>query len=98
MGDQAQELFNKKQKYDYAILESKVLRGHGKSIVREHKATFYAQKVYKKLTEHHLCSTKARIESYNLLSSYITSAGLGSGQCKGNTKGFITHWSNQVCL
>ena len=97
MDAQTQELFNEKQKYIYAILESKVLTDRGKAIVREHEATFDAQTVYKKLTEHHLRSTKALIESSNIL-SYITSARLGSGEWNGTTEGFITHWSNQVRL
>ncbi len=97
LDEQTQELFNEKQKYVYAILESKVLTDRGKAIVREHEATFDAQQVYKKLTEHHLRSTKALIESSNIL-SYITSARLGSGEWNGTTEGFITHWSNQVRL
>ena len=91
------ELFKEKQKYVYAILESKVLTDRGKAIVREYEDTFDAQAVYKKLTEHHLRSTKAMIESSNIL-SYITSAQLGNGEWNGTTESFITHWSNQVRL
>ena len=56
LDEQTQELFKEKQKYVYAILESKVLTDRGKAIVREHEDTFDAQEVYKKLTEHHLRS------------------------------------------
>ena len=64
------ELFNEKQKYVYAVLESKVLTDRGKAIVCEYEDTFDAQKVYQKLTEHHLRSTKAMIESSTILSYF----------------------------
>jgi hypothetical protein len=85
LDEQTQELFKEKQKYVYAILESKVLTDRGKAIVRDHEDTFDAQEVYKKLTEHHLRSTKALIESSNIL-SYITSAQLGSGEWNGTSE------------
>jgi hypothetical protein len=53
--------------------------------------------LYKRLTEHHLKSTKARIESFTIL-SYITSVRLGSGEWNGSTEGIITHWTSQVRL
>ena len=92
-----EELFIEKQKFVYAILESKVHTDRGKAIVREYEDTFDAQAVYKKLTDHHLKSTKAMIESSTIL-SYITSVRLGSGEWNGTTEGFITHWTNQVRL
>jgi hypothetical protein len=58
------ELFTKKKKYVSSILESKVLTDRGKAIVRAYEGTFDAQEVYKRLTEHHLKSTKARIGFY----------------------------------
>ena len=91
------DLFNEKQKYVYALLESKVLTDRGKAIVREYEETFDAQAVYKKLVEHHLRSTKAMIESSTIL-SYITSVRLGNGEWTGTTEGFIIHWTNQVRL
>ena len=92
-----QELFMEKQKYLYAVLESKVLTDKGKTIVREHEDTFDAQAVYQKLTEHHLRSTKAMIESSTIL-SYITSVRLGNGEWQGSTEAFVLHWQNQVRL
>jgi hypothetical protein len=74
----------------YAVLESKVLTDRGKAIVREFETTFDAQQVYKRLTEHHLKSTKARIESSTIL-SYVTSVRLVNGEWNGTTEGFITH-------
>ena len=97
MDETEAELFIEKQKYVYAILEAKVLTDRGKAIVREYDANFDAQQVYQKLTEHHLRSTKAMIESSNIL-SYITSARLGNGEWNGTTEGFITHWNNQIRL
>jgi hypothetical protein len=91
------ELFTEKQKYVYAILESKVLTDRGKAIVRAFEDTFDAQTVYQKLVEHHLRSTKAMLESSTIL-SYITSVRLGNGEWTGTTEGFIIHWTNQVCL
>ena len=69
------ELFTEKQKY---ILEQKVLTDCGKEFVRDHDNVYYAQKVYQKLIDHHLKSTKAMIDSSSIL-SYITSVRLGSG-------------------
>jgi hypothetical protein len=91
------ELFQEKQKYMYAVLEAKVLTDRGKAIIREHESDFDAQAVYKKLSEHHLRSTKAMIGSSVIL-SYITSARLGNGEWQGTTEGFILHWQNQVRL
>jgi hypothetical protein len=76
---QAKELFIEKQKYVYSVLASKVITDKGRAIVQEYKDTFDARKVYQKLTDHHLGSTKAMIESSTVL-SYITSVRLGSGE------------------
>ena len=91
------DLFVEKQKYLYAVLESKVLTDQGKAIVREHESDFDAQAVYRKLLDYHLKSTKAQIESATIL-SYITSVRLGSGEWKGTTEAFIIHWQDQVRL
>ena len=87
------ELFNEKQKYMYAILEQKVITDRGKGFVRDHENDYDAQKVYQKLVDHHLKSTKAMIDLSSIL-SYITSVRLGSGMWKGTTEGFIIHWEN----
>jgi hypothetical protein len=92
-----EELFTKKQKYVDAILESKRITARGKSIVQAYEDTFDVQEVYKRHTEHHLKSTKARIESSTIL-SYITSVRLGSGEWNGSIDGLITHWTYQVQL
>ena len=61
--DEERDLFQEKQKFVYAILEAKVLTNRGKVFVCEHENDFDAQAVYKKLVDHHLCSTKAMIDS-----------------------------------
>jgi hypothetical protein len=88
-----QELFQLKQLYMFAVLESTVKTDRGKAIVRYYEATSDAQKVYKDLSEHHLKSTKALMDSSDIL-SYISSVRLGSGDWKGTTEAFITHWQN----
>jgi hypothetical protein len=90
-------LFAEKQKFLYAVLETKVLTDRGKSIIRDHEEDFNAQQVYKKLKEYHLTSTKAMIESSSIL-AYITSSKLGEGSWNGTSEAFITNWQNQVRL
>ena len=91
------DLFTRKQAFMYAVLEATVKTDNGKDIVRKQEDTFDAQRVYKELSDHHLTSTKAILDSSNIL-SYITSARLGNGEWKGTTAAFIIHWQNQVRL
>ena len=90
-------LFAEKQKYIYAVLESKVLTDRGKAIIRDHEHDFDAQKAYQKIKSYHLKSTKAKMESSTIL-SYITSTKLGDGTWNGTTEAFIINWQNQVRL
>jgi hypothetical protein len=90
-------LFFEKQKYIYAVLESKVLTDRGKAIIRDHEHDFDAQQAYKKIKSYHLKSTKAKMESSVIL-SYITSTKLGDGTWNGTTEAFIINWQNQVRL
>ena len=90
-------LFQEKQKYLYAVLESKVLTDRGKALIRDHEHDFDAQTVYQKLKAYHLQSTKAKMESSVIL-SYITSSRLGEGTWNGTTEAFIINWQNQVRL
>ena len=84
-------LFFEKQKYLYAVLESKVQTDRGKAIILEHEQDFDAQQVYKKIKSYHLKSTKAKMES-SIILSYITSTKLGDGSWNGTTKSFILNW------
>ena len=83
------------QKYMYAVLEEKVQTDWGKLIIRQYEVDYNAQRAYKDLLDHHRTSTKAIMNSADIL-SYITSARLGSGEWKGFTENFIINWQNQV--
>jgi hypothetical protein len=85
------DLFEEKQKFHYAILESKVETAKGKAIIRKYESTFDAQKVYAELQEHHLKSTKASLNSVNSL-GYITPAKIGDGSWHGTAENFILNW------
>ena len=89
------KLFQEKQKYLYAILETKVKTDRGKLIVRKYDQDYDARSVYLELCEYHTKSTRAAMSAAALL-SYITSERLGTGQWKGTAQGFITHWQEQV--
>ena len=56
-----QEIFKWKQKWVYAVLESKVLTSKGKEIVRRHDKDANAQLAHKELLVHHTSSTSAQI-------------------------------------
>ena len=89
------EVFEQKQKYMYAVFSKTLLTDKGKSLVREHERDYNAQQVHKKLLDYAQKSTKASVESSQLL-TYITSARLGTGSWKGSSHSFILHWQNQV--
>ena len=91
------DLFDEMQKYMYAVLEDKVQTDQGKLIIRQHEDIYDAQSAYRDLLAHHKRSTKALMNSADIL-SYITSARLGSGEWKGSTENFIIHWKNQIWL
>ena len=90
-------LFAEKQKYVYAVLKSKVSTDRGKSIISEHDHDFDAQKVYQKLKEYHLTSTKAEASS-SLISSCINPDQSGDGIQNGTTESFTTNGKDQVRL
>jgi hypothetical protein len=78
-------LFDEKQKFLYAVFLKTVLTDQGKALVRQYEATYDAQKVYAGLVSHASKSTKAAMDSTDLL-SYITSVRLGDGTWKGTTR------------
>ena len=84
------------KKYVYTLLEAKVQTDEGKLIIRKHEATFDAQLAYKELREHHLGSTKARLESASLL-SYITTARYDPSTGK-SAVDFVNYWYEKVRL
>ncbi len=91
------KLFDLKQQYMYAVAEKTLLTDIGKSAVRKHESNFDAQAVYKELFEQMEKSTKASLNSTNLL-KYITTVKLGDGTWKGNTESFLLHWLDQARL
>jgi hypothetical protein len=91
------DLFQGKQKYMYAVLESKVNTAKGKAIIRKHESSFDAQKAYAELQSHHLTSTKASLSSVKIL-GYITSAKIGDGSWHGTAENFILNWKEQIRL
>jgi hypothetical protein len=92
-----QDLFQEKQKYLYAVLESKVKTAKGKAIICKHESSFDAQKAYAELQDHHLTSTKASLSSVKIL-GYITSATIGDGSWHGTSEIFILNWQEQIRL
>jgi hypothetical protein len=68
-------LFSEKQKFLYAVLETKVLTDRGESIICDLEEDFDVQKVYQKLKDYHLTSTRAMTES-SLALAYIISSKL----------------------
>jgi hypothetical protein len=86
-----------KQKYLYAVLESKVETAKGKTIICKHESSFDAQKAYSELQNHHQNSTKASLSSVKIL-SYITSSKIGDGSWHGSAENFILNWQEQIRL
>jgi hypothetical protein len=90
-------LFAEKQKYMYAVFQRCLLTDKGKTFVREHEQDGDAQTVFMKLQQHATQSTKALLDSSDIL-SYITSARLGDGTWRGTTHAFVLHWMDQIQL
>jgi hypothetical protein len=90
-----QALFAEKKKYMYAVFKRTLLSDKGNAVIREHTGDYDAQKVYSQLYAYALQSTKATIDSSNLL-AWITSSRLGDGTWKSGTHAYLLHWSDQV--
>lgn len=88
-------LFDEKQKYMFAVFERNLLTDQGKALVRDYADKYDAQSIYRDLSAYALHSTKAALDSSNML-SYITSVRLGDGSWRGSTHAFILHWQDQV--
>lgn len=91
----AVELFDEKQKYMYAVFERTLQTDKGKALVRMYQDTYDAQTIYKELKEYSMKSTKASLDSRDLL-SYISSSQLGDGKWSGTAHSYILHWQDQV--
>ena len=93
---EAIELFQQKQSFVYAVLNTCVLTDTGKEYVREHESDFDAQAVYYKLVSYARKSTAAQL-TIDRLVEYLTTARLNSGW-KGSSVGFLLHWHEQFRL
>ena len=88
-------ILDQKQRYMYAVWAKTLLTDKGKSLVRKHKKDYNAQQIHTDLLAHVQKSTKASVESSQLL-TYITSTRLGTGSWRGSSHSFILHWQNQI--
>ena len=89
------DLFTTQHKFLFAVLCTKLKTSKGKELIRQYSKTRDAQAILRDLDEYHTKSTKAGINSGELL-KYITTARLGpSSKWNGNTKDFIIYWVNQ---
>lgn len=79
----------------FAVFTDIPLTDKGKVMVREYYNTGNAHQIYSELVVHAAASTKASIESAQLL-NYMASAKLGDGTWTGSTEGFIIDWQEQI--
>ena len=85
------ELHTAQNEFMYAILCSKLKTDKGKDLLNEYKEDADAQTLLADLDDYHTKSTKAGLDSAQLL-SYITLATLGPGSAwNGTTENFIIH-------
>lgn len=95
LGSAAEDLFQEKQKYLYAVFERTLLHNQGKALVRKYEKTYDAHALYQELLTYHTKSTSAAMESSKIF-AYVTSVKVGDGQFKGGMEAFILHWQEQV--
>lgn len=79
----------------YAVFERTLQTDKGKALVRIYQDSYDAQTIYKELKEYSMKSTKASLDSRDLL-SYISSSRLGDGKWNGTAHSYILHWQDQV--
>ena len=88
-------VFKEHNKYMYAIFNRTVLTSSGATIVREHAHDKDAQAIYTKLVRRAMVSTKATLDTEQLM-GYVTTARIGTWH--GTTHNFVLHWQEQVRL
>ena len=84
MGQDAILIFNEKNAFMYAVFAETLLTDKGKSLVRSHERHWDAQRIHTELLAYAETSTKASVESAQVL-TYITTAVLGDGTWRGST-------------
>jgi hypothetical protein len=92
----AQELFQQKQNFVYAVLNKTVQTDQGQQYVREHEHDVNAQMVYAKLLKYASTSTAAELAK-DALVSYLTNSSFDS-KWRGSTVGYLLHWKEQLRL
>jgi hypothetical protein len=88
------DLFWEKQKFMYAVLETKVKTVKGKSIIRQYKSKYDAQKAYEKLEQHH-CKSNTAIFAANNIMVYLTTVHIDDGLWHGSLENIIINWQEQ---
>jgi hypothetical protein len=90
----AYDLFWEKQKFLYAVLEAKVETVKGKSIIRQYKSMYDAQKAYKRLEEHHLRPNTTMFAA-NKIMEYHTTVRINDRSWHGTLENFLSNWQEQ---
>jgi hypothetical protein len=88
-------LFDEKQKYMYSVLERIIQTDKGKVIVRSHDDDRDAQKIYAEFLKVMTTSTEALMNAGALM-SYLTTAKVNDGTCRGTSKNFILNWIDKL--
>jgi hypothetical protein len=91
------DLFAKKQKFLYTVLEAKVETAKSKAIIHSHEKDYNAQKPYAELKNYHLTSNTA-LFSANKIMEYLTLARINDRLWHGSVENFIINWQNQFHL
>ena len=90
------EMFKEQKKFMYNVFNKTLKTDYGKFLVNEHSDDRDSQEIWKKLMDHASKSTKAAIDSIELL-EYITSTRYDRS-FKGSAHSYILHWREKLRL
>ena len=93
----AADLFTEQQKFLYAVFVRTLKTDKGKSIVRKHKDSFDAQKIYKEMVDYASTSTQAILDANRTL-MYLVTVRINDGTWNGSSEKFVLHWMEQLRL
>ena len=88
-------LFNENNEFMYAVFVEDIFSNKGKSLVRHYELHWDGHKIHSELLVHAETSIKASVDSTQLL-TYIATANIGDGSCRGYTEDFILHWQEHI--
>ena len=88
-------LWERQQKFVYAMFNKTLLSDNGKKLVRQHENDKDAHAVYRKFCDIALRSTKTSIQSSDVL-TYITSSRIDDGKWQGTMESYIINWQDTV--